>query len=506
MAWLHGWVGLLAGWILFAVFLTGTAAYLRPEISYWMRPELALATPGPGDAEVAMAAMQGLAPNAPTWFITLPDRRETVARVFWRDAQAGRRGFRSAVLDAATGQPVTARETRGGDFFYRFHFELHYMSVLWGRWIIVICTMAMLVAIVSGVITHRRIFADFFTFRPGKGQRSWLDAHNVSAVLALPYHLMITYTGLVIFMVMAMPWGIDRAYPGDRAGFNAEVFGNAPARTRTGVAAPLVPVGPLVQQAAEHWRGGTIGRITVQHPGDAAATIQLTRHDAERLSVSAQSLTFDGATGALLASSGTPGPVAETRGVLYGLHLGRFAGPLLRGLFVLAGLAGAAMVATGCLLWAAKHRQQAVKLGRTGFGLRLVEVLNIATIAGLPLAMAAYFAANRLLPPGLPDRAAWEVHSFFLAWGACLPHALLRPGRRAWAEQFAAGALAFASLPLLNLALTQRHLGATLAAGDWVRAGFDLGLLAVAALLGLLAWRMGRPAPAPRMRPARAAR
>ena len=40
MAWIHTWLGLLAGWILFAMFLTGTASYFRPEITRWMQPEL----------------------------------------------------------------------------------------------------------------------------------------------------------------------------------------------------------------------------------------------------------------------------------------------------------------------------------------------------------------------------------------------------------------------------------------------------------------------------------
>jgi uncharacterized iron-regulated membrane protein len=161
------------------------------------------------------------------------------------------------VLDADTGQRVTARDTLGGEFFYRFHFQLHYMSAFWGRWIVSICTMFMLVAIVSGVITHRRIFADFFTFRPGKGQRSWLDGHNLCAVLALPYHLMITYTGLVIFMMMTMPWGIDRAYPGQRPAFNAEVLGTAPARRPSGqphAAGARRPAGGTGAAALAGWR------------------------------------------------------------------------------------------------------------------------------------------------------------------------------------------------------------------------------------------------------------
>ena len=40
MSDLHIWAGLLVGWLLYAMFLTGTVAYFRDETSQWMRPEL----------------------------------------------------------------------------------------------------------------------------------------------------------------------------------------------------------------------------------------------------------------------------------------------------------------------------------------------------------------------------------------------------------------------------------------------------------------------------------
>ena len=45
MAWLHAWSGLVVGWVLFSVFVTGTASYYRSEISQWMRPELRAGAP-----------------------------------------------------------------------------------------------------------------------------------------------------------------------------------------------------------------------------------------------------------------------------------------------------------------------------------------------------------------------------------------------------------------------------------------------------------------------------
>ena len=54
MAWLHTWAGLIFGWLLFAIFLTGTLAYFKDEISHWMQPEVQ-ARPMDGGAGALLA-------------------------------------------------------------------------------------------------------------------------------------------------------------------------------------------------------------------------------------------------------------------------------------------------------------------------------------------------------------------------------------------------------------------------------------------------------------------
>ena len=191
MAWLHTWSGLLLGWLLLAMFVTGTSAYFREEISLWMAPELHHSQPSPDTPALAWAALNVKAPDAKSWDIQLPEARSPVVQLRWQPdtpqaEDGGRRRGEQAVMDAGTGELLTPRASRGGDFLYRFHFELYGVPRIWARWLICVATMFMLVAIVSGVITHKKIFKDFFTFRPGKGQRSWLDSHNATAVLALP--------------------------------------------------------------------------------------------------------------------------------------------------------------------------------------------------------------------------------------------------------------------------------------------------------------------------------
>jgi uncharacterized iron-regulated membrane protein len=179
-------------------------------------------------------------------------------------------------------------------------------------------------------------------------------------------------------------------------------------------------------------------------------------------------------------------------GAFYGLHMGHFAGPLLRWLYFICGLAGTAMIGTGLVIWLGKRQLKHVKSTAMPFELRLVEVLNIASMAGLVSAVAVFFLSNRLLPVSLAGRADWEVNAFFLAWGLSLVHAVLRPGRKAWIEQLTLGAALFVAVPLINALTTPWNLGATLIQHDWALAGFDLTCLATGLFLGWAARKMQR--------------
>jgi uncharacterized iron-regulated membrane protein len=501
MSSLHTWAGLLLGWVLYAMFLTGTVSYFKDELSQWMRPELARLSQVPDRAVVAQRIadeLGNIAPGTSQWSIRLPDERNNSANVFWRTAprNPGQRGFGEASFDPVTGQRVTSRGTLGGEFFYRFHFQFHYMPVVWGRWLAGIAAMFMLVAIVSGVITHKKIFVDFFTFRSGKGQRSWLDAHNALSVFGLPFHFMITYTGLVTLMAMYMPWGEMAAFksPAERQQLNAELTAFIQPGKPTGQKAPLASVEDMVRQAQERWGRDNVGRITAVHPGDAAARVSVARAESGRVSMSPQYMEFEGATGKLLTVREAVGAAAETRGVLYALHLGRFSDTETRWLYFLVSFMGTAMVGTGLVMWTVKRRQKLPDPDRPYFGFRLVERLNIASIAGLSIAMTSFLWANRLLPHPMEGRADWEINAFFIVWGLALLHALMRPVKAAWVEQLWTASALLLLLPILNALTTQRPLWRSLAEGDWVFAGMDIMCWALALLHAVLAMRTARQA------------
>ncbi|RIV80914.1 PepSY domain-containing protein [Aurantiacibacter xanthus] len=507
-AWLHTWVGLVAGWLLFFVFVTGTAGYFEREITRWMQPErpLEIAPPAFEPAALATLAMNRLeqvAPVAASWSITLPHqdgskRAWTDFSIRWEEMPQPGHSFGASTrerLDPATGAvlPPEAepRETSGGFGLYRMHYQLHYLPYQWAIRIVGIATMLMLLAIVSGVITHKKIIRDFFTFRPGKGQRSWLDAHNAVSVMALPFFLMITYTGLVFFLFEYMPAGRDVLYgTGDANAdvYYEELYGD---HEHAAISRPAASIAPLITQAEKAWGKGNLAGIAVErHPGEPAEIV-LSRVASGIEYYSPAQLHFNADTGARLPDEPREGGTAlATAEVMYALHEGQFVNIGGRWLYFAAGLLGCGMIGTGLSLWASKRRRRHLSEGREAdehFGIRLVEILNVATIAGLPLAVAGFFWANRLLPVEMTDRAAWEFHCLFAVWLGTLFYALGRPLRQAWSELLWATSGAFALIPIVNALTTDRHLGVTIAHGDWALAGFDLTMLGLGAAFGLTA-------------------
>lgn len=498
MSWVHTWAGLTLGWLLYFMFVTGTAGYFDTEIDRWMQPELPPAQINRDptqSAAILLDKLQTEAPGAEQWLLTLPaDRNQPFAGIYWRgaDLQAGA-GAASGnkLVDLNSGATLQARETGGGQQLYQMHWLLHYTSRSYSDWLISIATLFMLVALVTGVIIHKKIFKDFFTFRPNKGQRSWLDAHNVLSVITLPFQLMITYSGLIFMGFSFMPLIVAAQYGGEGRGqFYNEVFSPPGITDAAGSPTALAPLAPVIHLAEQYWGEGRIRSIDIRYPGFSNGRIVLSETIDGTVATGAGRLVFDGVTGELLhnAPSGSS-PAKHVRDVFLGLHEGLFAAPAIRWLYFFSGLLGTGMVATGLIMWAVKRRQRAERTsGRRPHGLVLVEKLNVGTIAGLPTAVAAYFWANRLLPAGMPARADWEVHALFLTWLLMLVHAALRPTRRAWTEQLAAAAFAFAAIPLINALSTPRHLLHSFVSGDWVFAGFELTALGIASLFGGAAW------------------
>lgn len=256
----------------------------------------------------------------------------------------------------------------------------------------------------------------------------------------------------------------------------------------TGEKASLVNLSAPLAAAESRWPHTPIHYVNVSNPGDSSAVLRF-MPKSSGVSRGSEAMAFNGVTGALMSDPPTMPASAVFSDAMMALHEGHFANIWLRWLYFVSGLVGAAMIATGLVLWAKKRRQRLGKRGTAGFGLVLIERSNLGIVVGLPLGVVAYFWANRVLPVDMVGRGEWEMHCLFLVWLASFFHAGLRDLACAWREQVGLLAALSISLPLLNAVTTDVHLVATLREGDWVRAGFDLTAIAFGVAL-VAVWRV----------------
>jgi len=487
----HTWVGIVLGALLFAIFWMGTLSVFDREIDRWMMPATRLAAPAGAPRLDAIAPLaQSLLPEgARQWRLDWATPRTPVLRLTWQ-TKDGQRELR--YLDPATLAAIADPGTLGASgFFFPFHYGLLLSWKDLGKWLVGLAGMAMLVLLVSGVIIHRKLLADFFTFRPRKRlPRSSLDLHNVTGVLGLPFHFLITLSGLVIFWAIYFPQAHEGVYGGGakaKAAVQAEGYGRYRPKAVPGAAPlPLASLDAMADQARARWGNGAEPYfVRVWKPGQADSYVELRRSYASEVSMNLDQLYFDAATGQLLHQF-QAAPAMAVQRFFSGLHFIQFEHPLLRWLYFALGLSGCVMIATGQVFWLAARR----KAKAPGPRWRLVEALAVASTTGLMAASLGFLCANRLLPQGIhwgaSNRAGLEMLVFFALWSISLGHALGR-GVAAWRDQaWAMAALALAAA-LLNAITTDAYARLTT---PWAVWGVDAVLLLCAAAAACAARRL----------------
>ncbi|RYY04635.1 MAG: PepSY domain-containing protein [Gammaproteobacteria bacterium] len=533
MAWLHTWFGLVLGFVLMAVFFFGSLSVFDREIDRWAIPESRFAPqPMPSFDKLLLPIFETMQPDAAAikfagaqYGVAMPDHFDTVkswsAYTTHRDPVLGiYAGYEvpnakepdatvwaDRTIDPRTGVSLSNDQLKiGSGFFYPLHYSLNFQWMSLGYWIVGFSSLIMLAALVSGVVMHRKIFRELFTFRPKKStQRSTLDLHNLTGVVALPFHFFFAFTGLVIFAGIYFPVAHTQMKQLHDQHEVLEAKETGLPAERSGVAASLASVDAMVADAQHRWAekgmAGDVGFLVVTHPGDANGYVSVYRSGTDRVALTGEGIHFKASTGELLREDPPETVVHKVSEFLTGLHLQHFKHWLLRWFYVLGGLAGCVCIATGFIFFVEKRKRQYAKEG-SQMG-RVVDSLAVTTVTGMLVATLGILIANRLipetLPSGWPIRSSLEQYFFWGSWVLAMTHAFLRSGpvakgklNPAWREQCLALAILAPVTVLLNWATTGDHLIKTLSEGYWPVAGLDLSILVSGALAFIAARHLRR--------------
>ncbi|OZI33944.1 peptidase [Bordetella genomosp. 10] len=537
MGILHTWAGLVLSALLFAIFWTGTLSVFDKEIDRWMMPVTRIGMhdfPALSVDRDVMPLLAERARAASAWSIILPSERTPYLGLSY-DSPASHIPVRER-FHPATLAPLPASNTRGAsNFIYPFHHNLTLRQDNVGAWLVGIAGMGMLVLLISGIVIHRKIFAEFFTLRLLRSfGRANLDLHNVTGVVLLPFTIMITLSGLVIAHLIYFPQAPDAvlqdrpaasasgaqarpraaaATPGQPSGrapraqegeagrggegaqgaarrrFLAEALGRV-RPPKAGEPAGMASIDAMIDAAEREWGAGAVYMVRANNPGDAGGIVALRMSSEDSVTKYIDNRRFSLATGDPVKSF-QASPTVNVWNFIGGMHYLQFSNWLLRWLYFLGGLGACAMIATGLFHWT-----QARNKGSRGARLNvaLMNVMNVAAVTGIIAATGAFLLANRCVGDkgqlaGMAGRDL-EVYAFYGVWLLCALHAAVRvlthPGQgylRAWREQcWAIVALSVAAV-VLNWVTTGDHLIKTMFTEPyWQVAGVDLSLLAAAAL------------------------
>lgn len=531
MTWVHTWFGLVLGFVLMACFFFGALSVFDREIDRWAIPETRFpAQPMPSfdtvlkpvfdklrahpdDMAATADRVIGELPHPDTMpleslyaYTTHRDPVLSIGGEFGipnkpKDASDEHQHVHGwATIDPRDGTVLPEDRLKiGSNWFYPMHYSLqwHWQNI--GYWVVGLAALVMLAALVTGVIMHRKIFREFFTFRPHKRtQRSTLDLHNLTGVVALPFHFFFAFTGLVIFNGIYLPLEETMLKPMHDHAEVLEAQHTGLPHEAAEIAAPLASVDAMVAEAKRRWAArdvaGEVGLLTINHLGDINGYVSIYRAGSDRVALVGEAIHFKASTGEVLREDPPRSVVSDINEFLTGLHLQHFKHWLLRWLYVLGGLLGCVCIATGFLFFVEKRKQQHAKTGVQGS--RIVDALAVTTVTGMVITAVAMLVANRLLPADLEGKGDWEQNIFWGAWVLALLHALLRSApvaqahiNPAWREQCWMLAVLSVTAVLSNWTSTGDHLVKTVFVETyWPVAGLDLSLLATA-LLSVMAAR-----------------
>lgn len=483
----HIWVGILSGLMLFIAFYAGAITMFERPFSRWATPPTPLAAaPELARTQALVDATLAAYPQASRRYsIVLETTPERPARLIWREGN--RRAFSEygASFDAEgrlqvrklASAPVASLVDRLHQFV-----GLPFPDKL-SRPIMGVVAMLYALALISGtVVLLPTLVKDFFALRVGKNiKRMWLDAHNALGIVSLPLHLVMALTS-VVFAFHDQIYDVQgRALYGQPISWAHEEPAPLPPGARPlPTEALLARIGEQLPHlrvqsldfSLDHDRleGSVVGQ-DIRY-GTRARTFSSTHFDPYSGKVDAHDMPgyMDGWSAAVNA--------------FFMLHFGSYGGNAVRWLYLLLGLAGAALFYTGNLLWIESRRRKA----RGGeppaqkTSARVLGALTIGVSLGCVAGISATTAATKWLPSLVQDLAAWHEGIYYAVFVAAVAWALLRGAARAAGELLIAAAALTALVPLGSLA------GVWNIAGTWNHgaSGLAIDLVALAAVPVLL--------------------
>jgi uncharacterized iron-regulated membrane protein len=353
----HSALGIAFAALIYIVCLTGTLAVFLHELQRWEQPDAPVVTsavtPDAVNAALNTAYQKALAANAAhDVFIMGPGPVQNRFMINFHDHESGVEGH---WLADDRGTLVVEHRAPWSEFIGDLHMHLH-LPRTWGLFLVGLTGVALLSSLISGLLSHPRIFKDAFALRWGGSRRLQdADLHNRLGVWGLPFHVVVSATGALLGLstlivgVLALA-----AYDGDSEKAFATILG--PQATEDETAAPVPDIAAMIRHVQADNPGAEFVTANIQHIGKAGQMVHVGMRTPGHLAM-ANSYYFDGAgnpRGDAGLETGSIGK--QILGALQPLHFGWFGGFAVKIIYGILGLALTVVTHSGITIWLARRR------------------------------------------------------------------------------------------------------------------------------------------------------
>ena len=495
----HSWVGALTAILIFVIAYTGSVSVFgRPEIKIWAHDVSHV--PAEVDPQTIESVIRGHAANLPTEYldeiqVVMPGvRRSPHLSIYFEketELESGRVEHHLIrfdhhprtleLLQRREGEPQELFDSDQkdlADFIIKFHADLHLGDPL-GLLLTGLLGLTLFASIVTGVITHRKVLKEAFTFRPFRSLRLlFTDSHKVLGVWGMLFHATIAFTGafLGLAVVILFPAAAFVSFEGDLDRM-VETYLPLDMPEKSGTTAELQIADVLV--AADVPGNGPVVSAQILAGTDKNAVVLVNTLAGEGIIGETHRYRVDGT---VLETSytqfsrlgGAAGPLLDA---MFPLHFGNFGGIVVKFIWFTLGLGTAFLAVSGAMIWIERR-----VYGSTGSlslaSYQRISRLTVGACAGVVLSTVCLFHLQLLVLPHVADTDPWLLGSFLGVWALAIVWAMLRSNDYQTTRELLAltGALAVL-VPVTNGIVTGSHLLNVFTRGHWVTAGTDAFLL-----------------------------
>lgn len=351
----HSALGLAFAALIYLVCFSGSVAVFTQEFTRWERPEgPVLHAVSPRAVDAAVQATLAKNPKAHDLLVRLPTTDHPRLTVHDDDAPGGERTY---VADE-TGRLVGEARTPWTEFQTELHTVLH-LPRAWGGFVVGLTGVALLSSLISGVLSHPRVFKDAFAFRWGGSKRlQEADLHNRISVWGLPFHIAVSLTGAFLGLTTIIVGVLALAtFKGDASKAYA-LFRGPTVKDDPQPAAKVIDVGAALNAVAARYPDAQPTYIYVEHPGERGQHALINLATDGRLS-RGETVVVDGDSrilGEVGYESGSLG--FRVLSAMTPLHFGWFGGWAVKVAYFLLGLGLTAVTASGVAIWLARRRDK----------------------------------------------------------------------------------------------------------------------------------------------------